>query len=174
MDSKIVGIDIGGGHIGFGLLSRNGNTLALELSWSENLDGNSSPADVVGQIATSLKKHCDDNTVIEAVGIGCPGQSKNGVLVGASNLPTFKNVPLSEMVATKLAAEGLGTTIFVFLLNDADAAMAAEIWGGDSDVYRGVDNAAMITIGTGKDISRASLGYSRHSCTNIHIIDNYW
>jgi hypothetical protein len=36
------------------------------------------------------------------------------------------------------------------LLNDADAAIVAEVWGNDSkDVYRSAKNIAMITIGTG-------------------------
>lgn len=36
------------------------------------------------------------------------------------------------------------------LLNDADAAIVAEVWGRDSkDLYRSAKNIAMITIGTG-------------------------
>jgi predicted NBD/HSP70 family sugar kinase len=36
------------------------------------------------------------------------------------------------------------------LLNDADAAIVAEVWGSDSkDAYRSAKNIAMITIGTG-------------------------
>ena len=37
------------------------------------------------------------------------------------------------------------------LLNDADAAIAAEVWGqGGEDIFGSAQNVAMITIGTGR------------------------
>jgi predicted NBD/HSP70 family sugar kinase len=38
--------------------------------------------------------------------------------------------------------------IFVGLLNDVDAAIAAEVWGGGAK-YQHYSNIAMITLGTG-------------------------
>ena len=74
--------------------------------------------------------------MVIAVGIGCPGQSKNGVLVAASNFPGWKNVPFSSLISERLGG------IPVTLLNDADAAIAAEVWGGS---HPRVQHAAMIS-----------------------------
>lgn len=64
--------------------------------------------------------------------------------MAASNLPTFKQVPLAKMLSDALNG------IPCVLLNDADAAIAAEVWGNDSkDKYNAYTNVAMITIGTG-------------------------
>jgi len=88
-------------------------------------------------------KH-EDMLPLLAVGIGCPGQSRRGILVAASNLPTLKKAPLADAVSWALG--GVPTT----LLNDADAAMAAELWSERSgSKYAGVNNAAMLTLGTG-------------------------
>jgi len=86
-----------------------------------------------------------DKEMISSIGVGCPGQCKDGVLVAASNFPTLKNIPFSAMLSKRFGG------VPVVLLNDADAAMAAELWrpGGFTDVQ----NAAMVTLGTGIGIS---------------------
>ena len=80
------------------------------------------------------------------IGVGCPGQSKDGVLVAASNLPLLKNAPLVDM----LHSHAMLADTPIILLNDADAAVCAELWAVDSkEAYIGAQNVAMITLGTG-------------------------
>ena len=76
------------------------------------------------------------------------GQSKYGVLVAASNFPLLQNVPIVSNLQDKLL-DLLHRKIFVFLLNDADAAVAAEVWGDTSGKYDHCSNIAMVTIGSG-------------------------
>ena len=39
---------------------------------------------------------------LAAVGIGCPGQPKDGVLTAAANFPLWKNVPYVDVISSKL------------------------------------------------------------------------
>ena len=78
------------------------------------------------------------------IGIGCPGHCRNGILMSAANLPTLKEFPIASMLSE--AFDGIPTV----LLNDADAAIAAEVWGNESNhIYKSYQHIAMITIGTG-------------------------
>ena len=84
--------------------------------------------------------------IIRGVGVGMPGQSKNGVLVAASNFPLFKNVPIVDM----LHGYTFLSEIPIILVNDGDAAVAAEKWAEKSKhAYENAQNVAMITLGTG-------------------------
>lgn len=86
----------------------------------------------------------DKDWVICSIGIGCPGWAKNGVLVRASNLPLVKNFNFTAALKSEYPEA------HVLLLNDADAAVSAEVWGKDSkDHYKNFTNIAMITLGTG-------------------------
>jgi hypothetical protein len=65
------------------------------------------------------------------------------------------------------------------LLNDADAAIVAEVWGNDSkDVYRSAKNIAMITIGTGSKLKtmtnllHTSLIFVFSPTTQSHVINS--
>ena len=80
------------------------------------------------------------------------GQCKNGVLVAASNFPLLKNVPIVAELG-KLFYEKLQLNVTVCLINDADAAMAAEVWGDSNGKYDQYNNIAMVTIGTGRVMS---------------------
>ena len=146
MTEKVfVGIDIGGSHIGLGVVRSSGELL---LDSEVPVGGDITPEEAVSIIATRVNamiKELDEenNTYkVTAIGIGCPGQAYNDVLVAASNLPNFKNVPLAKMVSQALG--NIPTT----LLNDADAAISAEVWG-TSGIYDNFSNIAMITLGTG-------------------------
>lgn len=83
-----------------------------------------------------------ENCTIKGIGICCPGQVNGDILVAASNFPKFNNVPFVRLVSEAFAGAA------VALLNDADAAVSAEVWG-NPDVYSKYQNLAMITLGTG-------------------------
>ena len=63
-----------------------------------------------------------------------------GVLIAASNFPSWTNVQFSKLVSECM------DNIPVTLLNDADAAIAAEIWGTDGLVtHAGVQHAVILS-----------------------------
>jgi glucokinase len=134
----IAGVDIGGSHIGVGLF--NNQTNKQLCTQEESIDSSVPPDQLIDRIALivkQLQKEIAYKTSIIAIGIGCPGQSKNGVLVAASNFKTWKMVPLADMISAKL------DHIPATLMNDADAAIAAEVWG--TDHYTNIRNAVMIS-----------------------------
>ena len=142
-----VGVDIGGGHIGCGLVTASGEILNFVESSIPDVTTLTLEVltEKIGELIASVREGRERETIV-AVGIGCPGQSRRGVLVAASNLPTLKKVPLADSVSRFLG--GMPTT----LMNDADAAMAAEMWsscGASSGKYANVQHAAMLTLGTG-------------------------
>ena len=66
------------------------------------------------------------------------------------NLPNFINVPLVSMIKSKMGTLFVNKDVPVIILNDADAAISAEVWGRyGRSTYADVKNIAMITIGTG-------------------------
>jgi glucokinase len=87
----------------------------------------------------------------------------------AANLP-FKEYPLAKRFSDLLQVPAV-------LINDADAAIAAEVWGKDtSSRYLSNSNIAMITIGTGigmglilnKRLFRGSNGLIEGGHTILH------
>ena len=154
----LLGFDIGGGHIGSGLVLENGGELIVHheegLPGISDLSAKSLVKKLYEMYKILIKKinkidnNNNNNNIslndINAIGIGCPGQSCKGVLVAAANLPTLRNVPLASMVSDMFNG------IYCTLLNDADAAMAAELWAGQGPkLYGDVNNAVMLTLGTG-------------------------
>jgi len=63
------------------------------------------------------------------------------VIVATANLPLFKNVPICKLVSTALNG------VPVVLVNDADAALCAEI--ASNSGLTNVRNAALVAVGTG-------------------------
>lgn len=82
------------------------------------------------------------------VGVGTPGVIEDGVVVGAANLFEGASVPLRSLIH-KASSKS------VWLVNDADAALLAELWVGSAV---GVDDAAMLTLGSGVGCAIAVAG----------------
>jgi len=144
-EKVLVGVDIGGSHVSIGMLSES--NLAMLDFREQHLDSNLEPDDIVSQISALIIKGMKTQWSIVSIGIGCPGQSKNGILVAASNFPKVKNFNFTEALRRQL---GLLPSVKMMLLNDADAAISAEIWSSSTkEHYVGVQNAAMVTLGTG-------------------------
>jgi glucokinase len=145
MKDVSVGVDIGGSHIGVGIVDSKGKILDSREILIDNTT--LTPTDAVKIISENAKEMVNILSKVQphriiSAGIGCPGQAFNGVIVAASNLPHFKNAPLAELMSTAL--NGVSVT----LVNDADAAISAEVWGTDG-IYDNFSNIAMITLGTG-------------------------
>lgn len=162
MQNLHLGVDIGGSHIAVGVVDEAGNLL-LTLDHQMLNNTTITPDEIIsiiyGLISQATFTLVDGETSarspmsyfegkfdmrIVSVGIACPGQCKNGVIVVASNLPLLKNAPLASKLSARLDG------IPVVLVNDADAAVAAEVWSKETaSTYRENENVAMITLGTG-------------------------
>lgn len=137
-----VGIDVGGSHVSVVYMDSTGQVIA---SKEQLIDSRTiEPDQLIVAIKHLIEGSKDKDWVICSIGVGCPGQIKNGVLVAAGNLPLFHNFNFAS------ALGAIYTGVPILLLNDADAAVSAEVWGKDSkDRYKAFTNVAMITLGTG-------------------------
>ena len=143
-----IGVDIGGSHVSVGYLDDQGRIISEKIKYIDGLT--LQPDQLIESITTLIddcnkEKYLNLSYSIRSVGIGCPGQCKNGSIVSASNFPLLHNFPIVSILR-----EVYSSPIPIVLLNDADAAISAEVWGYLScDVYKGYRNIAMITLGTG-------------------------
>lgn len=149
-----LGIDIGGSHIGIGIVGESGILLKNIDVISDNSLTPTNAVKIIYEKTKELIKLQQNESKIKikigGVGVGCPGQSKNGYIIAAGNLPNFSNVPFVSMIKTKMSSLFINNEIPIIILNDADAAISAEVWGKHSHhIYNGIKNIAMITIGTG-------------------------
>ncbi|KAG8467361.1 hypothetical protein KFE25_000677 [Diacronema lutheri] len=80
---------------------------------------------------------------ITALGVGCPGLIRRGVVHAAGNFPSWREVNLVSEFAALLPR---GTRLAV--TNDAHAAALAEAWVGIGR-HATVQNLVMLTLGTG-------------------------
>lgn len=135
----VVGIDIGGSHVGVCIMHCNGKILGEADAPVTNRDQNNVIELIFGLVDDLVRKY--PSTKISAIGIGSPGQPKNGCIIAASNFPTWKNVPLAAIIGKRYSVPS-------FLFKDSDAAFAAEIWGHGSSL-KDVQNAVILTLGTG-------------------------
>ena len=88
MTDVFLGIDIGGSHVGVGLISGTDGNLLCSLS--SRIHEHSTFESLVNSICTTVLLMIDEdirsyhrNICIKGIGIGCPGQCKDGILVGA-------------------------------------------------------------------------------------------
>ncbi|MCL2855525.1 MAG: ROK family protein [Defluviitaleaceae bacterium] len=133
-----IGIDLGGTNIAGGLVGDDGKLINKKTTPTLPLRGVDA---VVGDIIGLCKALVEFSPYpVQYVGIGCPGvvHPPSQTLVNAPNLGFF-NVPLSKMVEDVLRLP-------VFLENDANCAALGEMFFGAA---KGVQNAVVITIGTG-------------------------
>jgi len=144
----VVGVDVGGSHIGFGLIdpvSRIPVCTPLQVK-VETLHA---VPDFISLLSNTIKELLRSNSVgLLGVGVGIPGQCVDGVLTSAANiLPGHKNIPIASLLSTALLTP-------VVLINDADAYLAAEVLSAQfGDKHGRIKSAAMITLGTGVGFS---------------------
>ena len=130
----ILGIDIGGTYIKFGIVDENYQIKSFCIPTDSTTD-----VQLVNQViekAKEIRKEID----FDRIGIGTPGtiDSEKGVIIRASNLP-YNNTPIVKMLKDALGVP-------VKLANDATCAVAGELYAGKGQKY---DNFIMITLGTG-------------------------
>ncbi|MDE0233232.1 MAG: ROK family protein [bacterium] len=136
-----LGIDIGGSGVKGNLVdTATGALLSKRLRIATPRSGSTEAVGaVVAEIADHFRRECGDETL--PVGCGFPGVIRSGVVSAATHLD--KAWLGADVVA--ILSEALGSPVTV--LNDADAAGAAEIAFGSAKNRSGT--ILMITLGTG-------------------------
>lgn len=135
----MVGVDIGGMSVKFGLVDENGSIITKKTVKTSKV-----PEIVANDIVNIVNEILVENSLsindIFGVGMGCPGMinTEKGTVDCWENLD-WVDVPLVSMIKEKLNTN-------VKLSNDANLAILGEsIWGS----AKGYKNVVMLTLGTG-------------------------
>lgn len=138
-----IGVDLGGTNIAIGLVNDNYEIVAKgsvptrkERAFEEII---SDAAQLIQELLLKVGKTAAD---IQYIGMGSPGipDAENGIIVYAS---TFPHMAYSNAQAE---FEKYFPGVKVYVENDANAAAYGEYLAGAA---KGVDNAVMVTLGTG-------------------------
>ncbi|MBE5819338.1 MAG: ROK family protein [Clostridiales bacterium] len=136
-----VGIDVGGSHIGLGIIDRENNLIIKEEKDYDIINEDMSEIvirtiiDLLKQVLLKQNLTIDD---IEKIGIAFPGTTSSGIVIKAENLGII-NLNIEERL------RGFFNTKIV-LENDAKCAAIAEKQIGSLKDY---DDALFVIIGTG-------------------------
>lgn len=132
-----IGIDIGGSHIGIGVVDKNGKIVEkIEKRLTEVEKKNikkSIEEYIISNSLEFMKKH-----KIQSIGIAMPGTAIDGVVLSSGNVG-IKNYNLKEKLQEKI-------DLPITIRNDAKCAAIAENTYG---VLKGYDRSIFLTLGTG-------------------------
>lgn len=136
-----IGIDIGGSHIGVGLLDGEKIVWSKEKNFNRE-DRQNLEETILGSIKIIIQDLFEDNKMnieqIELIGIAAPGTISNGVIVKAGNLNLHNFDILSRLREMY--------NIPIQIRNDGKcAALAEKVYGAMKDY----DDCVFINIGTG-------------------------
>lgn len=136
-----IGIDVGGSHIGLGIVNENGEILFKNEENYPSLKKDMSEV-VTKTIIKLMQKTITENNLnineIESIGIAIPGTVSKGIIIRAKNLG-IENLDLEKEIKKEF-------NIPIFLQNDAKCAGIAEKKFGSLKNY---DDAIFLVIGTG-------------------------
>lgn len=127
-----IGVDIGGNHIGIGIVSEEGEIIKKEIVNYENDEV--TPEMIFGSINNFIKNN--NTNKVKSIGIGIPGIATGTRIDYTCNLP-LTDVEIREYVKTKLP---------IYVSNDANCAAIAEYKIMDKSFY---SHYGLVTIGTG-------------------------
>ena len=132
----ILGIDIGGTNIKFGVTEDDYTLLKRYFIPTDS----HRPIEAIISSIVEKANEIHEEYAFERIGIGTPGDidSEKGVCIRANNLP-YNHTPIVAMISE-------GTGLPVAIANDATAALYGEIYAGAGKEY---PNMIMITLGTG-------------------------
>jgi len=138
-DKIAVGIDIGGTNMRSALVDENGDIMERR----SILSGAGKGIDYVMTNLAMLIGETISGKNVAGVGIGIPGiiDSARGILTQAPNISNVDDYPIRDALAEKM-----GSSIPVFIENDANCAAVGEWWVGAG---KSVDSLVIITLGTG-------------------------
>lgn len=136
-----IGIDVGGSHVGLGIIDEDGKlVLKNEMDYLLHNEDMSKIVieTIIGLIYKTIKENKIDMNDIESIGVAFPGTVSNGVVVKAENLG-IENLNIEEELKKVF-------NIPILLQNDAKCAALAEKTFGSLKSY---DDAMFLIIGTG-------------------------
>lgn len=138
MQDAVLGIDIGGTGIKFGLVTREGKILVTD---KVKTKGYPNPEKLPEDLHKWAQQQCDSHQVhLVGVGIGTPnGNYYKGTIDFAPNLPWKGVIPLKSYFEQVFSLP-------VALTNDAKAAALGEMYFGAA---QGMKDFIFITLGTG-------------------------
>jgi glucokinase len=140
--TPVLAIDLGGTNIKSAILLPHGKIIYFR---SYPTQADKGPQKVVMGIVSAIKDSLmrTELEINELCGIAIAAAGildvKNGVVTSSPNLPGWHNVPLRDMLATKLGVD-------IHLINDASAAALGEHRFGAGC---GADNLVYLTVSTG-------------------------
>ena len=134
-----IGIDVGGSHIGLGIIDSNGNLLFKKEKDYDRHEKDMSKIvlETIQELINGvlIEKPTDD---IKSIGIAFPGTVSNGVVIKAENLG-IENFKIVEELNKQF-------NMPIYLQNDAKCAAIAEKKFGSLKEY---DDALFLIVGTG-------------------------
>lgn len=136
---KVLGIDVGGTNVKFGLVDRKGNLTDKTKYPTADLMADGKFVDnFVTTVRAELKKHPE----VKKIGMGVPGLiSKDGkTIVKAPNIPDMSGLDLIPILKRRIRGKSFKMD------NDANAAAYGEFVFNSKEVGK---NFMMITLGTG-------------------------
>lgn len=132
----VLGIDIGGTNVAYGLVDRTGKIIFKKSIRTKDF---SEPEDLVNEIYSVVSTEIADNKLL-GIGIGAPnGNSKTGNIEFAPNLNWKGIVPIQQFFEKRFSTKAL-------LANDANAAATGEKLFGSAKFFT---DFITITLGTG-------------------------
>ncbi|SEQ19249.1 glucokinase [Virgibacillus subterraneus] len=141
MDQNIIGIDVGGTTIKFGIINEAGNILD---KWEIPTNATNSGTSILTDIWNSLRQKIEigqlNKDSITGIGLGAPGfiHEESGRVYEAVNIG-WKNMEIANELK-------IISNLPVFVQNDANIAVLGENWRGAGEQSR---NLIAITLGTG-------------------------
>lgn len=141
MDNNVIGVDIGGTNIRFGIVKRSGRIVHRLISPTMAQLGREA---VIGNIINGIEKLVTVSNIkkksILGIGLGAPGFIDNkGIIAFSPNLPGWQDVDLNKIIRSRFKMQ-------VVIENDANAAAFGERWLGAGIKSQ---NLLCITLGTG-------------------------
>jgi glucokinase len=141
-----IGVDLGGTNLRIAAVTAEGELLEKVTLGSR---GAPTPHHVIDQMCNAIQgltgKYKRSGKFL-GTGIGIPGiiDLQAGMVRASANLPGWKDYPVRAEIDRRLGLQESGTRIV--LDNDANVAALGEQWLGAG---RGVENMAVVTLGTG-------------------------
>jgi len=141
-----IGVDLGGTNLRIAAVSCEGDLLEKITLPTKLALGRDHVIDEMCDAIQHLSVKCKGSGDFLGVGIGVPGlmDVQTGVVRKAANLPGWENYPVRAEIGRRLGLQK--NKAQVILDNDARVAALGEQWLGAA---RGVENMAILTLGTG-------------------------
>ena len=127
-----IGVDIGGNHVGIGIVNENG--VIKEKQIFNYANDEVTVDDILNPVKSFIKNK--KSAGIKSIGIGIPG------ITSGTHIDYTCNLPLSNIDVT----DYIKTSIPIHMSNDANCATIAEYEISDKKFY---SNYALVTVGTG-------------------------